>query len=56
LIRFNLIKVEPQNPAGLSFWRETCPKLNSAALIPKLDAEPAVHWPFIRSLTRLIER
>jgi hypothetical protein len=43
LIRFNLIKVEPQNPAGLSFWRETCPKLNSAALIPKFDAEPAVH-------------
>jgi hypothetical protein len=33
LIRFNLIKVEPQNPAELSFWRETCSEVNLAALI-----------------------
>jgi hypothetical protein len=44
-IQSDLIKVEPQNPVDLSFWRETCPVLNLAALIPKLDAEPAVHSP-----------
>jgi hypothetical protein len=44
-IQSDLINVEPQNPVELSFWRETCPVLNLAALIPKLDAEPAVHSP-----------
>jgi hypothetical protein len=41
-IQSDLIKFEPRNPAELSLWRETCPELNSAALMPKLDAEPAV--------------